>query len=369
MTARLVWENLKHKPMRSLLSILLIGVPVTLVLSLVGLSHGLSEDAQTRARGVGADIIMRGASTSKVAISFSGTTINEKYIGLIEQYPHVKMALGVVVKPVELPLNVMGVDLAEFSRMNGGFTYLHGVPLQDPDNDVLIDKYYAAQRHAQVGSTLTIMGRPWRVSGIIQGGKLARIVVDKKRLQFLESANGKVSVIYVKLDNPALADQVVEELRKDENWADFNIDTMEAFTSMFSVNNIEQVRIFTYVVIGIGVLIGFAVVCLSMYMAVLQRTREIGILKSLGGSNSFILRIVVIEALTLGLFGTVLGILLSYGACWVIGALVPASIPMIIVYSWWPIALVITLAGTGLGSLYPGLSAARHDPIEALAYE
>jgi ABC-type antimicrobial peptide transport system permease subunit len=60
---------------------------------------------------------------------------------------------------------------------------------------------------------------------------------------------------------------------------------------------------------------------------------------------------------------------MSYGACWVIGALVPASIPMIIVYSWWPIALVITLAGTGLGSLYPGLSAARHDPIEALAYE
>jgi putative ABC transport system permease protein len=368
LTTRLVWENLKHKPMRSLLSVLLIGVPVTLVLSLVGLSHGLSEDAQTRARGVGADIIMRGASTSKAAISFSGTTINEKYIGLIEQYPHVKMALGVVVHPVELPLNVMGVDLGEFNRMSGGFTYLAGGSLRGPD-DVLIDKYYAAQRHAQVGSTLTIMGRPWRVSGIIQGGKLARIVVDKKRLQFLDSAGGKVTVIYVKLDKPALADHIVEQLRQDENWTDFSIDTMEAFTSMFSVNNIEQVRIFTYVVIGIGVLIGFAVVCLSMYMAVLQRTREIGILKSLGGSNSFILRIVVIEALTLGLFGTVLGILMSYGACWVIGALVPASIPMIIVYSWWPIALVITLAGTGLGSLYPGLSAARHDPIEALAYE
>ena len=65
---------------------------------------------------------------------------------------------------------------------------------------------------------------------------------------------------------------------------------------------------------GIGVVIGFAVVCLSMYMAVLQRTREIGILKSLGASKGFILGIILSEALLLGLGGTILGILMSYGA-------------------------------------------------------
>ena len=144
---------------------------------------------------------------------------------------------------------------------------------------------------------------------------------------------------------------------------------MEAFTSMFNVNNIQGLKEFIYVVMGIGVVIGFAVVCLSMYMAVLQRTREIGILKSLGGSKGFILRIILIEALALSLGGTVLGIIMSYGAYWAVGTFVPASIPMIIVYSWWPKACAITLVGTALGSLYPGLNAARHDPIEALAYE
>jgi putative ABC transport system permease protein len=106
-----------------------------------------------------------------------------------------------------------------------------------------------------------------------------------------------------------------------------------------------------------------------MYMAVLQRTREIGILKSLGGSKSFILRIMLTEAAGLAIGGTIIGILLTYGARWAISTFVPASFPMIIVQSWWPKAFAITLIGALLGALYPGMSAAGHDPIEALAYE
>jgi putative ABC transport system permease protein len=150
---------------------------------------------------------------------------------------------------------------------------------------------------------------------------------------------------------------------------EYQIYSMEEFTSLFSVNNIQGLHEFIIVIMAIGVIIGFAVVCLSMYMAVLQRTREIGILKSLGASKSFILRIILAEALLLGIGGTLLGILMSFGAWWLIRTIVPASIPMVIVPSWWPIAGFITLVGTGLGALYPGLSAARHDAIEALAYE
>jgi putative ABC transport system permease protein len=106
-----------------------------------------------------------------------------------------------------------------------------------------------------------------------------------------------------------------------------------------------------------------------MYMAVLQRTREIGILKSLGASQFFILRIILTEAVILGIGGTILGIAMSFGAWWLIRTVEPASIPMVIVPSWWPIAGAVTLVGTALGALYPGISAARHDTIEALAYE
>jgi putative ABC transport system permease protein len=364
-TGKLVQENLKHRPMRSLLSILLIGVPVTLILSLVGLTKGMLEDSQQRQRGVGADIIIRGSTASSV-INFAGASIPQNVVNLVEKLPHVKLATGVINHSIDPPLVVTGVDISEFTRMSGGFEYLKGGPIQHP-GEILIDESFAKQRDAGIGSTIKLLNHDWRVAGIIGGGKLARIVLPLKVLQELDESTGKVSQIYVKVDDASAIGVVVKEIR--ELLPNYTVNTMEEWISAFKVSNIPGIREFTVVVIAIGVVIGFSVVCLSMYMAVLQRTREIGILKSLGASKGFILGIILAEAELLGVGGTILGIVFSFGAYWLIRTLVPASIPMIIVPGWWPIAGVITLIGTGLGALYPGLTAAAHDPIEALAYE
>ncbi|HWB85305.1 MAG TPA: FtsX-like permease family protein [Bryobacteraceae bacterium] len=352
--------------MRTLLSILLIGVPVTLILSLVGLTHGLLQDSEQRTRGIGADVIVRGTNAG-ATFNFTGATLSEGFVAFLQKQPHVKLAMGVINHPIELPLVVTGIDMAKFNAMSGGFTYLAGGPFQQPD-DVIVDRYYAAQRHLHVGDHVTIMYKPWRVAGIVEGGKLSHIFVSLPVLQDHDSATGKLSQIYLQLDNPANTSAVIADLKKTLG-PEYPIWSMADLTSMLSIDKIQGLSQFILVIMGIGVVIGFAVVCLSMYMAVLQRTREIGILKSLGASKGFILRIILMEALLLGVGGTVLGILLSFGACWLIGAIVPASIPMVIVPYWWPIAGIVTLVGTGLGALYPGLTAARQDPIEALAYE
>jgi putative ABC transport system permease protein len=363
-TAKLVLENLKHKPMRSLLSILLIGVPVTLILCLVGLSHGFLEDSQHRARAIGADVVVRPPGSTLLTLSGG---ISEKIVDWLGQQPHVKMAVGAVNQPVQgITLGATGVDLKLFDRMSGGFNYLHGGPFQRPD-DVIIDQFYADQQHAHVGDRITILNTPWRVSGIFEGGKLAHIVFPLGVLQQKTSNIGKVSQIYLKLDDAANTAAVVQDLVS--KLPDYPIYSMDDFTSLYNVSNIPALREFIIVIMAIGVIIGFAVVCLSMYMAVLQRTREIGILKSLGASQVFILRIILTEAVLLGIGGTILGIGMSYGACWLIRTIEPASIPMVIVPIWWPIAGVVTLIGSAFGALYPGISAARHDTIEALSYE
>jgi putative ABC transport system permease protein len=364
-TQKLVFENLKNRPMRSLLSFLLIGVPVTLILTLVGLTHGMIEDFQERQRGSGADVVVRGTNAAS-ALSFSGATLSEKFVAFLQQQPHVQMAVGVLGHGIQLPLTVTGIDLDQFTAMSGGFTYLEGGPFRGP-YDMIVDRYYSAERHVHAGDTITLINRPWHICGVIEGGKLSHIFVQLRVLQDLDSSTGKVSQIFLKLDNPSKTSAVIQALK--EKLPEYPIYSVAEFTSMMNVNSIAGLKEFTWVVVGIGVVIGFAVVCLSMYMAVLQRTREIGILKSLGGSNGFILGIVVMEAMLLGVGGTILGIVLSFGAKWLIHSLVPASIQMAIVPMWWPLALGITLASAMLGALYPGLRAAHHDPIEALAYE
>ncbi len=367
MTGKLVLENLKHRPMRSLLSILLIGVPVTLILCLVGLSHGFIEDSQKRQRGSGADILMRPKSSS--FLSLSGAPIPEQMVGYMAKQPHVKMATGVYSVVVEgVTLFATGIDYEEFTQMCSGFQFHSGGAFQRPD-DVILDDYYADQTKAKVGDTIKLLNGKWHVSGIMEGGKLTHIVVPLKTLQERLENAGKVNQIYLRLDDPANTAATVKYLTGIPALEGYPIISMEDFTSLLNVNNIPALAGFIAVVMGIGVVIGFAVVCLSMYMAVLQRTREIGILKSLGASKGFILGIILSEAFFLGLGGTILGILMSYGAAALIHALKPASLPMTIAYDWWPIAGAITVLGALLGALYPGLTAAAHDPIEALSYE
>src|SRR5690606_21814913 len=111
------------------------------------------------------------------------------------------------------------------------------------------------------------------------------------------------------------------------------------------------------------------VVFLTMHTAVLERTREIGILKSLGATQAYILGILVREALALGLLGSIMGILFSFVTRWVIDTLIPATMQASIVPGWWPRAVAITLAGALLGALYPAIKASRQDALESLSYD
>ncbi len=367
MTVKLVLENLKHKPMRSLLSMFLIAVPVTLILCLVGLSQGMLADSARRARGIGADVIVRPPQSS--ALTLSGAPIPEKLVDRIRQEPHVSLAIGVMVHPVSSVSFVSGIDLDSFDRMSGGFKYLQGGPFRGPD-DIIVDEYYAQQHKLHAGDQVTdVLNHRWHVSGVAEGGKLARLSVPIATLQELTGNKGHVTLIYAKADKPANIPAVEAELKA--LLPDYNIYTMEEFTSLLTVENVQggALSTFIHVMVGIGVIIGFAVVLLSMYMAVLQRTREIGILKALGASRGYILKIILAEAVIMGLGGTVVGIGLSFAARALILALYPASLTQAITPEWWPIAGAISLAGVVLGALYPGLSAAAQDPIEALAYE
>jgi putative ABC transport system permease protein len=365
MIAKLVVENVRHRPIPTLLSILLIAVPVTLILILVGLSHGLVNDSQRRALGVGADIVLRAPNSTLITMSLAN--IPEEMVPKLATFPHVALATGVVTQSAGGPFEaVTGIDPVAFDKMSGGFEYVAGHTFQAP-GDIILDRYYADQKKAHVGGKIHLIGRDWNVAGVVEPGKLSHIFLPIGVLQALFSTPHMISQVYLKLDNPNNTEAVIADLKSQLK--DYPIYSMRELIAMTSVDAIPMLSTFTNVIIGIGVLIAFVVVCLSMYMAVLQRTREIGILKAIGAPKAYILQIILAEALIMGLGGTVLGILMSYGTRALLHRLVPSSLPQAIVYEWWPIAGGIALGAALLGALYPGLSAAQKDPIAALSYE
>jgi len=361
---KLVVENLKHRPVRTFLSVLAIGVEVTMMLTLVGLSEGMLEDSSRRARGVGADIIVRAPGSS--LISLSSASMPEKLMPFFAEQPHVTLTAGTVVYPIGGINTITGIDLDEFNRISGGFRYFAGGPFREP-NDIIVDDFYASQNKLKVGSTVNLMNRDWRVCGIVEPGKLARIVIPRTTLQDLAGATGKLSQIFLKLDSPGNTSQVLAALK--EKLPDYQMYSIEELTSLYSVSNVPGLSAFIGVIIGLSIVVGFLVVFLSMYTAVLERTREVGVLKALGASPGYVLNIIFRETVLLALVGAALGILLTYGSRWAIMTLAPASLTQKIVPGWWPIAAFIAVFGALVGAMYPAWKAARQDAIEALSYE
>jgi putative ABC transport system permease protein len=362
--AKLIAANLTQRPVRTLLSVLLIAIPVTLMLTLVGLSHGFVDDSSRRTRGIGADIIVRSPDSRIGTVGLSNLPV--KLINRLEQIPHVTFGTGVASHLVSGWTVVSGIDVPAFEKMSGKFVFREGHSFEKPD-DILFDTYFAQQAHVHAGSKVNMLNRTWNVAGIVEPGKLAHIFLPLATLQDLDGSAGKVAQIYLKLDNPANTNEVIRSIK--ELLPDYNVYAMEELISLTSVDNVPFLRPLLNVIIGVAVLIGAAVASLSMYMAVQQRTREIGILKSLGASKVLIVRIILMEALFLGLGGSILGIVFSFVSRWLLAKLVPASLPQAIVPGWWPIAGAIAMGAAILGALYPGIMAARQDPIQALAYE
>jgi putative ABC transport system permease protein len=361
---QLIFANLGHRPVRTLLSVLAIAVEVTMILTLVGVSYGTLDGTADRARGVGADILFRPPGSS--AIGLSSAPMSDKIPALLMQEPHVAFAMGTMVQPLSGFDSITGLDMDDFRRLNGGFHFLQGGPPVN-DEDMIVDEFYARQKHLHVGDPVDLISHTWKVSGIFQSGKLARICVKLPVLQTLTGNPGHLSQIYVKLDDPSRAQAVVDALRV--KYPGYQIYTMEYFTSLLSINSVGMLKSFIGVVIGIAVVVGFIVVFMAMYTAVLERTREIGILKAVGGSSSLILNILFRETLLLALLGSILGIILTYGTQWLMKHVVPASLVQETVYGWWPIATGIAIVGAILGAIVPGVKAVKQDVTEALSYE
>ena len=366
MIGYMISQNVLHRPVRTLITVIGVAVEVALVILVVGLTTGLLTESAKRTEGVGADMMIQPPSAS-IWAAFSGAPMPISIAGRLRTLDYVQ-----AVAPVLVQFNsvngldlVYGIDPDSFRAVSGGFVFHSGHDLQGPD-DILVDDVYARAKKIKVGDPLHILGHDFKVAGIVEHGKGARLFVEISGLQEMSGAIDKASIFYVKCDRsdhtPAVTDEIHGLL------PGYEIRPLKDFINMMTSSNLPGLSAFINVMIGIAVAIGFLVIFLSMYTTIIERTREIGVLKSLGASKGYIVKIILSETTLLCLGGTVLGIGLSYLMKTVFTSLFPAM-TISILWKWIVISGVIAIVGGLLGAAYPAWVASRKDPVEALAYE
>jgi putative ABC transport system permease protein len=367
MMNRMIFANLVHRPVRSLISIVAVGLEVTLILLIVGLSLGILNDSRERQAGVGADVIVMPPGSSFI-VGLTGAPMSIKVGDVLRKLEHVRVVAPVLTQvstggTLEL---IDGIDLKSYEALRP-FRYIEGGPFQGP-YDALVDDVFARSKHIKVGDKIEILNNQFRIAGIVEQGKGARKFVPLATMQDLMGAQGKASVFFLRLDDPKHADAVVDEIKHVPGMARYVPTSMAYYLSMMTTSNYPGLSSFINVVIAISVIIGFIVIFQAMYAAVMERTREIGILKSMGASKLYIVNIVLRETVLLAIFGIVFGIIVSLlGRAGIVHRL--PLLRVNITGGWILRATIISIIGAIAGALYPAFKAAQKDPIDALAYE
>ncbi|HEV2522805.1 MAG TPA: ABC transporter permease [Candidatus Acidoferrales bacterium] len=366
MIRQLVVNNVLHRPIRTIVSVVAVGIEVALVILIVGLTSGMMQETAKRIEGIGADIMLQPPSAS-VFLAFSGAPMPIKIGDKLRELRYVQ-----AVAPVLLQLSastgvdvVYGIDPQSFRDVSGGFVFLEGRDMQGPD-DILMDDWVAKSRNVKAGETYRLLDHEFHVAGIVEHGKGARLFVPLSTLQDLTESRDKASLFFVKCTRQDHTQAVMDEMRPV--FPGYQIRPLKDYLSLMSASNLPGLDAFVESMIALAVSIGFLVILLSMYTTVIERTRDIGILKSIGASKAYIIRALLGESVLICVVGIGAGIAMSYAARGMFLSSFP-TLSILITPDWIVRSALIAFGGGLLGASYPAWLASRKDAIEALAYD
>jgi putative ABC transport system permease protein len=365
---KLIFANLVHRPVRSIISVLAVAIEVIMILSIVAIFMGMLNDTKQRTNGIGADLMMRPPNSSFM-VGLSGAPMPAKFVEVLRRLPHVQVASAVnqnisTAGKIEI---LYGIDYPSFAALKP-FEFLSGGPFQEPFDVIVDDLFASSGKGYRVGDTITILKHPFRISGIVERGKGGRKLIPIDTMGQITDAEGKASIFYIKCDDPSNDNAVIREIHVTRGLEDYPVETVDSWLDEMTPDKLPGFNIALEVVTVIAVVVGFLAIFQSMYTAVLERTREIGILKSMGASKLTIVDVILRETAAMALAGVLLGIAGTFGVKLLLAHFFPTT-NFEITGLWIAKASGISFMGAMFGALYPAWMAARKDPIDALAYE
>ena len=361
---QLLWNDLRARPLRTAAAVLGVAIEVLLVLLIVGMTTGVITEWAKRVEGVGADILIQPPNSS-IFLGLTSPVLQESLAQQIAGLKSVDEVAPVLVAADTRTLDLIyGIDYLHFNALSAnGFKYLWGRPFEGPD-EVIIDDLKATTKHLKVGDKIFLLGHEFTICGIVYHGRGARYYIPLHTAQDLIGAENRVSMFYIRSagDTDATRQQLAQLL------PGYRILSMAEYLSLMNSSNLPELKPFIRSMVVVGVAISFLVVLLTMYTIVMEKTREIGILKALGASRLAILKLIVQETLLMAGMGTVFGFVCTFVVREILRITTP-TLTILISQGWIFRAIALALVGAIAGALYPAYRAALIDPVDALAYE
>jgi putative ABC transport system permease protein len=396
---KLAIGNLTRRKLRSWLTLIGIFIGIAAVVSLIGLGEGLRNAISSQFSMLGTDVITVQASGVQFGPPGTGVVnpLKDDYVDKIEKVNGVTLAINRVIKTAKAEFNKRASIVYIGSMPDGekrkeiegrlGMKPIEGRLLKDGE----IGKVYLGNEFKKTdsfgkaisaGDKLIIQGKAFEVVGI--GKKTGSFTTDLAILMNdddvwdLYGNKNDVSMIIVKVNKDADMNRIQQDIEKILRKERDVKEGEEDFTVELSINAIKTlestlfaVQLFVYIIAGISLVVGGIGIMNTMFTAVVERTKEIGILKSIGARNSDIFMIFLVESGMLGSVGGIIGMsigvalaegLAFLGGIYLSSDLIKASLP------WWLIvgSLSFSFIVGCIAGITPAVRASSLHPVDAL---
>ena len=392
-------RNITHKGVRSWLTMIGIFIGIAAVVSLISLGQGLEDAMNEQFEAMGSNIVMVMPGENMMAFAGSSSKLREHDKKIIERSRGVNLAGGMVSKlarvtygsentytwvggiPTDKSMKIVwdmaSIRIAEGRKFRPDDKYRAIIGIRLREAKVFDDA-------VEIGEKIEIEGKQFKVIGSLeaignsQDDSSVWIPLDTT-MELFDTEDYMVIMAQTKggFEPADVAEGIKKNMRKDrglkEGEEDFTVQTQEQLMESMS-GIMDAVK---YVVIGIALislLVGGIGIMNTMYTAVIERTKEIGVMKAVGARNSDILALFIVESGVLGVTGGVIGVIIGLGLSKTVeyAAAVELGETMIQAHISWQLivgALAFSFIVGSLSGVLPARQASHLKPVDALRYE
>ena len=372
---KLILKNPFRNKTRSLLAIIGIAIGIATIVALGLITASLEDSTETTLKEGSAEI-----TATKIGSSMASSSgnLNESYVEELSKIDGVEKTAGMLESTVidtskrsdtsRYGFNLYGAKTDDLSIV--GINNINGSLYNENENELIVGKNLAEEENYTIGDKVDVYGKEFKITGIYETGSIfydSAMYTGLSKLQNLTDNEEKISSISIKIKKEANLTTVNDKIKNEYN------DTIRTITAEEMTQTIDDtlgmINSATTAIEALAIIIGGLGVINTMMMTVFERTREIGVLKSVGWSKKRILSMIMGESIVLTIISGIIGSILGVLAVFILFKLNGDNMTIIYNINIFIKAFLVALSVGIIGGLYPAIKASRLSPTEALRYE